>query len=144
MNPPVSRRVGFFVPEEPARLSDESALSRRALPKRTDHEIRNRGLASGAGIVRFDGGRGAGECGDAGTRREYAVQADAGADIRSALASRFSARWPDVDHRKGRADLAVHAAGQKLAGRQGPKVAYGGQGGMLGIFLSPHYASDHN
>ena len=25
-----------------------------------------------------------------------------------------------------------------------PAVAYGGQGGMLGVFLSPHYATDHN
>src|SRR6476660_134389 len=25
-----------------------------------------------------------------------------------------------------------------------PAVAYGGQGGMLGVFISPHYATDHN
>ena len=32
----------------------------------------------------------------------------------------------------------------KIQVANAPAVAYGGQGGMLGIFLSPHYATDHN
>ena len=38
----------------------------------------------------------------------------------------------------------VTQQGEKLPVANVPKVAYGGQGGMLGVFLSPHYASDHN
>jgi glucose/arabinose dehydrogenase len=38
----------------------------------------------------------------------------------------------------------VSQKGDKLPVANAPAVAYGGQGGMLGIFLSPHYASDHN
>ena len=38
----------------------------------------------------------------------------------------------------------VTQQGAKLPVANVPAVAYGGQGGMLGIFLSPHYASDHN
>ena len=38
----------------------------------------------------------------------------------------------------------VTQQGAKLPVADVPAVAYGGQGGMLGIFLSPHYASDHN
>ncbi len=38
----------------------------------------------------------------------------------------------------------VTQQGAKLPVANVPAVAYGGQGGMLGIFLSPHYATDHN
>ncbi len=38
----------------------------------------------------------------------------------------------------------VTQQGAKLPVANVPAVAYGGQGGMLGVFLSPHYASDHN
>src|SRR4029077_2619381 len=38
----------------------------------------------------------------------------------------------------------VTQQGEKLPVANVPKVAYGGQGGMLGVFLSPHSASDHN
>ncbi|HXS06706.1 MAG TPA: PQQ-dependent sugar dehydrogenase [Rhizomicrobium sp.] len=38
----------------------------------------------------------------------------------------------------------VTQQGEKLPVANVPKVAYGGQGGMLGVFLSPHYATDHN
>jgi aldose sugar dehydrogenase len=38
----------------------------------------------------------------------------------------------------------VTQQGAKLPVANAPAVAYGGQGGMLGIFLSPHYATDHN
>jgi glucose/arabinose dehydrogenase len=34
--------------------------------------------------------------------------------------------------------------GTKTAVANTPAVLYGGQGGMLGVFLSPHYAKDHN
>ncbi|MBU3076654.1 PQQ-dependent sugar dehydrogenase [Sphingomonas quercus] len=38
----------------------------------------------------------------------------------------------------------VTQQGQKVQITNVPAVAYGGQGGMLGIYLSPHYATDHN
>ncbi|MBN9546217.1 MAG: PQQ-dependent sugar dehydrogenase [Alphaproteobacteria bacterium] len=38
----------------------------------------------------------------------------------------------------------VTQQGQKFPVANVPAVAYGGQGGMLGVFLSPHYATDHN
>ncbi len=38
----------------------------------------------------------------------------------------------------------VTQQGAKLPVAGAPTVLYGGQGGMLGVFLSPHYASDHN
>jgi glucose/arabinose dehydrogenase len=38
----------------------------------------------------------------------------------------------------------VTQAGTKVPVANAPAVAYGGQGGMLGVFLSPHYATDHN
>ncbi len=49
-----------------------------------------------------------------------------------------------LDHRKNRPGVAGHAAGREDAGceRAGGPVA--GQGGMLGVFLSPNYATDHN
>src|SRR6266550_2918099 len=34
--------------------------------------------------------------------------------------------------------------GQKTPVENVPAVLYQGQGGMLGVFLSPHYATDHN
>jgi glucose/arabinose dehydrogenase len=34
--------------------------------------------------------------------------------------------------------------GEKTPVANVPAVAYGGQGGMLGVFTSPHYATDHN
>src|ERR1700761_7069423 len=37
----------------------------------------------------------------------------------------------------------VTQQGAKVKVANVPAVAYGGQGGMLGVFLSPHYASDH-
>jgi aldose sugar dehydrogenase len=37
----------------------------------------------------------------------------------------------------------VTQEGAKTPIANGPAVAYGGQGGMLGVFLSPHYATDH-
>jgi glucose/arabinose dehydrogenase len=37
----------------------------------------------------------------------------------------------------------VSQAGAKLPVANVPPVLYGGQGGMLGVFLSPHYAADH-
>src|SRR6185437_2940213 len=38
----------------------------------------------------------------------------------------------------------VTPQGGKIKVANAPAVTYGGQGGMLGVFLSPHYASDHN
>jgi aldose sugar dehydrogenase len=38
----------------------------------------------------------------------------------------------------------VTQQGAKFPVANVPTVAYGGQGGMLGVFLSPHYATDHN
>ena len=38
----------------------------------------------------------------------------------------------------------VTQAGEKTPIDNVPKVEYGDQGGMLGVFLSPHYADDHN
>src|ERR1700744_1283953 len=38
----------------------------------------------------------------------------------------------------------VSQKGDKLPVANVPAVAYGGQGGMLGVYLSPHYATDHN
>jgi glucose/arabinose dehydrogenase len=38
----------------------------------------------------------------------------------------------------------VTQQGAKTAVTGAPAVAYGGQNGMLGVFLSPHYASDHS
>jgi len=38
----------------------------------------------------------------------------------------------------------VTQQGAKIPVAHVPPVLYGGQGGMFGIFLSPHYASDHN
>jgi glucose/arabinose dehydrogenase len=38
----------------------------------------------------------------------------------------------------------VTQQGQKTQVDNVPKVMYQGQGGMLGVFLSPHYATDHN
>jgi glucose/arabinose dehydrogenase len=38
----------------------------------------------------------------------------------------------------------VTQKGEKFPVANVPKVTYGGQGGMLGVFLSPHYATDHN
>jgi len=38
----------------------------------------------------------------------------------------------------------VTQQGAKVQVANAPAVAYGGQGGMLGVFLSPHYATDHN
>jgi glucose/arabinose dehydrogenase len=37
----------------------------------------------------------------------------------------------------------VTQTGEKTPIDNVPKVEYGGQGGMLGVFLSPHYADDH-
>jgi glucose/arabinose dehydrogenase len=37
----------------------------------------------------------------------------------------------------------VTPAGAKIPVSNAPKVLYGGQGGMLGVFLSPQYARDH-
>ena len=38
----------------------------------------------------------------------------------------------------------VTQQGEKTPVDNVPAVLYGGQGGMLGVFLSPHYATDHN
>jgi len=38
----------------------------------------------------------------------------------------------------------VTQQGRKTEVKNVPAVAYGGQGGMLGVFLSPNYARDHN
>jgi glucose/arabinose dehydrogenase len=38
----------------------------------------------------------------------------------------------------------VTQAGEKTPVANAPAVLFGGQGGMLGIYLSPHYKSDHN
>ena len=38
----------------------------------------------------------------------------------------------------------VTQQGEKTPIDNAPAVLYGGQGGMLGVFLSPHYATDHN
>ena len=38
----------------------------------------------------------------------------------------------------------VTQQGAKVQVANAPAVAYGGQGGMLGVFVSPHYATDHN
>lgn len=38
----------------------------------------------------------------------------------------------------------VTQKGEKTPVANVPKVLYRGQGGMLGVFLSPHYATDHN
>ena len=38
----------------------------------------------------------------------------------------------------------VTQKGEKTPVDNVPAVLYGGQGGMLGVFLSPHYATDHN
>src|SRR5690348_13766795 len=38
----------------------------------------------------------------------------------------------------------VTQQGQKTQVANVPKVMYQGQNGMLGVFLSPHYATDHN
>jgi glucose/arabinose dehydrogenase len=38
----------------------------------------------------------------------------------------------------------VDQSGRKLPVLNAPAVLYGGQGGMLGIYLSPNYATDHN
>ena len=38
----------------------------------------------------------------------------------------------------------VTQQGAKVEIANTPAVAYGGQGGMLGVFLSPHYAGEHN
>src|SRR3954469_20527060 len=38
----------------------------------------------------------------------------------------------------------VTQQGQKTEVTNVPKVMYQGQNGMLGVFLSPHYATDHN
>jgi glucose/arabinose dehydrogenase len=38
----------------------------------------------------------------------------------------------------------VTQQGAKTSVANAPAVLYGGQGGMLGVYLSPHYAKDHN
>ncbi len=38
----------------------------------------------------------------------------------------------------------VTQKGEKTPVTGAPKVLYGGQGGMLGVFVSPHYAQDHS
>src|SRR6267143_3229200 len=38
----------------------------------------------------------------------------------------------------------VTQQGEKMPVDNVPAVLYQGQGGMLGVFLSPHYATDHN
>src|SRR6202171_1803866 len=38
----------------------------------------------------------------------------------------------------------VTQQGEKTPVDNVPAVLYGGQGGMLGVFVSPHYATDHN
>src|SRR5579862_3840332 len=38
----------------------------------------------------------------------------------------------------------VTQQGEKTPIDNAPAVLYGGQGGMFGVFLSPHYATDHN
>jgi glucose/arabinose dehydrogenase len=38
----------------------------------------------------------------------------------------------------------VTQTGEKTPIDNAPAVLYGGQGGMFGVFLSPHYATDHN
>src|SRR5204863_4401757 len=38
----------------------------------------------------------------------------------------------------------VTQQGEKTAVENVPAVLYQGQGGMLGVFASPHYATDHN
>jgi glucose/arabinose dehydrogenase len=48
-----------------------------------------------------------------------------------------------VTEKIGRIDL-VTQQGVKTELRGTPPVYYQGQNGMLGVFLSPHYASDHN
>src|ERR1700742_2484283 len=37
----------------------------------------------------------------------------------------------------------VTQKGEKLPVKNVPAVLYGGQGGMLGVYVSPHYAHDH-
>lgn len=52
----------------------------------------------------------------------------------------------------GRMLITEKVGGMQLVTQQGaktpvanvPAVLYGGQGGMLGVYLSPHYAKDHN
>src|ERR1700719_3195987 len=38
----------------------------------------------------------------------------------------------------------VTQTGEKTPIDNAPAVLYGGQGGMFGVWLSPHYATDHN
>ena len=49
-----------------------------------------------------------------------------------------------LDHREGRPGLAGDAAGREDAGRERSGRPVQGQGGMLGVFVSPHYATDHS
>ncbi len=55
----------------------------------------------------------------------------------------FSAGWPDFGERERWRDLAGDAAGPEDPVTGGPAVLYNGQGGLLGIYLSPNYARDN-
>ena len=75
---------------------------------------------------------------------ECALRDDPGGDVQPALAHRVPARWPHGDHREGRTGLAGHPAGRKDADRNVPAVLHQGQGGMFGVYVSPHYATDQS
>ena len=101
----------------------------------------NAAAASDSGV-----GHGAGtdQRGRAEARAEPAVHDDPGGDVQPALAHRLPARWTHAHHREGRPGLAGDQQGAKTPVANVPAVLYQGQGGMLGVFVSPHYATDHN
>ncbi len=60
------------------------------------------------------------------------------------MAARVPAGRPHVDYRKTGSHLVGLSGGEKIPVSNTPPVYFQGQNGMHGVFLSPHYAKDHN
>ena len=65
--------------------------------------------------------------------------------FRTALATRLPARRPHADHRKARPRLAGVPAGREDPGGQYARRLFARvRTACMGVFVSPHYATDHN
>jgi glucose/arabinose dehydrogenase len=77
------------------------------------------------------------------TRSRYSLHHHEGGQFRSALAHRVPARRPHAGEEKvGRVDLVTPQGAKTELGGVPPSYSKG-QDGMLGVFLSPGYATDH-
>ena len=89
---------------------------------------------------------GPGQCGRTEARSHPALHDDHGGHLWTALADGLPAGWPHAGHRKDRARLAGLRSRERRSAPLGntPAVYWQGQNGMLGVFVSPHYATDQS